>query len=126
MNPSPSSSERPVIRETGRRDTLIAVAVGLILLAFVGYGVMQMGSPVQGNKLSGAIVEKVFIPMKEKQVSFTGRRIEGVREVAGEFILKVRVPPDDRIYEVPVEEPVYLSKKVGDTLTFLRPPSEQK
>ena len=31
-----------------------------------------------------------------------------------------------RTYDVPVEKPVYESKKNGDALTFLRPPSEQR
>jgi hypothetical protein len=84
-----------------------------------------MSPPVPGNKLTGTVIEKVFTPQKERQVSFSGRKIEGVKEIAGEYVLKVRVEPDKRIYEVPVEQPVYDSKKVGDTLTFIRPPSEQ-
>lgn len=126
MNPPPSKPVRPIIPDTHRRDNLIAFGAGLVLLIFVLYGVMQMGSPVKGNKLTGEIVEKVFTPQKERQVSFSGRKIEGTKEIAGEYVLKVRVPPDNRIYEVPVEDSVYESKKVGDSMTFLRPASEQK
>jgi hypothetical protein len=115
-----------VLPSTTKRDALIAAIAGIIVLAFVGYGIVHMASPVQGNKLSGTIVEKIFIPQKEERINFSGRRIEGTKEIAGEFILKVRVDPDGRIYEVPVEEPQYHSKKVGDTLIFLRPPSEQR
>jgi hypothetical protein len=126
MKPPPANHAHVVIRDTHRRDNLIAVGAGLLLLVFVGYGVMHMGSPVKGNKLTGEIVEKVFTEQKERQITFSGRKIKEAREIAGEYVLKVRVPPDNRIYEVPVEEPVYLSKKVGDTMTFMRPPSEQR
>lgn len=126
MNPPPAKPERVVIPDRSWRNTLIAVGAGILLLIFVGYGVLHMGSPVQGNKLTGEIVQKVFTPLKEQQVSFTGRKIEGVKEIAGEYVLKVSVGPEKRIYEVPVERPIFNGKKVGDSLTFIRPPSEQK
>jgi hypothetical protein len=121
----PPKSTPLVIPSTGRRDALIAIIAGLIILAFLAYGVMHMAAPVTGNKLTGTVVEKIFTPQKEQQVSFTGRKIEGTKEIAGEFILKVRVDAQQRTYEVPVEQPIYDSKKVGDSMTFLRPPSEQ-
>jgi hypothetical protein len=124
---SPPQKPAPfVLPNHGLRNTLIAIGAGILLLVFVGYGVLHMGSPVQGNKLTGQIVEKVFTPLNEQQVSFSGRRIEGVKESAGEYVLKVSVGPEKRIYEVPVEQFMYDSRKVGDSLTFLRPPSEQR
>ena len=47
------------------------------------------------------------------------------KEIAGEFMFKVRVESQNRTYEVPVEQELYEMKKVGDEVTFLRPPSEQ-
>ncbi len=126
MTPPPPKPARVVIADHTWRNTLIAVGAGILVLLFVGYGVLHMGSPVQGNKLTGKVVEKVFTPMKERQVSFSGKKIEGVKEIAGEYVLKVSVDPAQRIYEVPVEQYVFDSKKVGDSLTFIRPPSEQK
>ncbi len=114
-----------VVPSTGRRDAFIAIVCGLVILAFLGYGVMHMAEPVVGNKLTGTILEKSFTPQQERQLSFNGRYIEGTKENAGEFILKVRVEEQKRTYEVPVEQELYESKKVGDQMTFLRPPSEQ-
>ncbi len=114
-----------VIPSTGRRDAFIAIVAGLVVLAFIGYGVMHMAQPVTGNKLTGTVIEKVFTPQKERQVSFDGRHLEGAKEIAGEFVLKVRVEEQKRTYEVPVEQELYESKNVGDSVTFLRPPSEQ-
>jgi len=105
---------------------MIAIGVGTLLMIFIGYGLMHMGSPVKGNRLTGTIVEKIFTPQKEQQVTFSGRKIEGVKEIAGEYVLKVRVDVQNRTYDVPVEAAIYNTKKVGDPLTFIRPPSEQK
>ena len=117
---------RIIIPNTSRRDLVIAVAVGLLVLAFIAYGVIRMAAPEAGNKLTGIVVGREFTPFKERQVSFNGRKIEGVQEIDGEYVLKVRVDAVHRTYDVPVEKPVYESKKDGDTLTFLRPPSEQR
>ena len=117
---------RIIIPNTSRRDLAIAVAVGLLVLAFIGYGVVRMAAPETGNKLTGIVVGREFTPFKERQVSFNGRKIEGVQEIDGEYVLKVRVDAVHRTYDVPVEKPVYESKKDGESLTFLRPPSEQR
>lgn len=128
MNPPPSPAKpaRVVLPSTAKRDAFIAGLVALLVLAFIGYGVMHMAEPVAGNKLTGTVIEKIFTPRKERQVSFDGRHIEGAKEIAGEFVLKVRVENEKRTYEVPVEQEVYEGKRLGDSLTFLRPPSEQR
>ena len=126
MNPPPGKGSRVVIvPSTTKRDALIAGFVGLVVLVFVGYGVMHMSQPEAGNKLTGTVIEKTFTPQKEQQVSFSGGHIEGTKEIAGEFVLKVRVESEKRTYEVPVEEEIYKAKNLGDSLTFLRPESEQ-
>jgi hypothetical protein len=126
MNPPPAKPARVIIPSTAKRDAIIGGLVGLLVLVFVGYGVIHMSEPVTGNKLTGTVIEKVFTPRKERQVSFDGRRIEGTREIAGEYLLKVRVENQKRTYEVPVEQSVYDAKQPGDSLTFLRPESEQR
>ena len=124
--PAPTPPPRVVIQDHSWRNTLVAIGVGTLLMIFIGYGLMHMGSPVKGNRLTGTIVEKIFTPQKEQQVTFSGRKIEGVKEIAGEYVLKVRVDVQNRTYDVPVESVIYNTKKVGDPLTFIRPPSEQK
>ena len=117
---------RVIIPNTSKREVFIAIAAGLLVLAFIGYGVMRMAAPVTGNKLTGVVVGREFTPFKERQVSFNGRKIEGVQEIDGEYVLKVRVDAMHRTYDVPVEKPLYEAKKDGDALTFIRPPSEQR
>ena len=123
MNPP---APRVIIASTTKRDAFIAIIAGLLVLAFVGYGILQMSRPVAGNKLTGVVVEKTFTPQKEQMIDFSGRKIERTREIDGEYVLKVRVEAENRVYEVPVEKPVYESKKEGDAMSFLRPESEQR
>ena len=123
MKPVPP---RLVLPSTTKREALVAIAAGLLVLVFVGYGIMQMAKPVQGNQLTGVIVGKEFTPMKERQITFSGKQLKSAREIAGEYVLKVRVAPQNRVYDVPVEKADYESKKEGDTMTFLRPESEQR
>jgi hypothetical protein len=124
--PAPTPPSRVVIQDHSWRNTFIAVGIGIVMLIFLGYGVMHMGSPVKGNRLSGTVIEKVFTPQKEQQISFSGKKIEGVKEIEGEYVLKVRVKEENRTFDVPVEKYTYDSKKVGDSLTFIRPESEWK
>ena len=126
MSLPPAPPSRVIVPNTTRRDALIGGIVGLLILVFIGYGVVHMSQPVTGNKLTGTVIEKVFTPQKERQVSFNGRHIEGTKEIAGEYLLKVRVESQKRTYEVPVEQSVYDARQVGDSLTFIRPPSEQR
>ncbi len=124
MNPP---TPRVVLPSTSRRDTLIAIAVGVLLLIAVGYGVMSMSKPhASDNILIGVVVEKQFTPQKEEQVSFSGRKLEGTKQIDGEYVLKVRVEKENRTYDVPVEKPVYHGKQKGDKMEFVRPPSEQR
>jgi hypothetical protein len=124
MNPP---GPRVVLPDTTRRDTIIAVAIGAVVLFFVGWGIVTMSEPhASANTLVGVVVGKQFTPQKEEQVSFSGRKLEGTRTIEGEFVLKVRVDKESRIYEVPVEKMVYEGKREGDKLEFVRPASEQR
>lgn len=126
MNPQ-APAPKVVVADTTRRDTLIAIVAGVLVLSFVGYGVLWMSKPHESrNILVGVIVEKQFTPQREEQVSFSGRRIEGVKQIDGEYLLKVRVEKENRTFEVPVEKPTFESKRVGDRLEFVRPRSEQR
>lgn len=126
MKPS-GPPPKVVIPKTTLRDALVAGVLALAVLGIIGYGIRYMAQPVAGNKLTGVIVEKQFTPLKEQMVEFSGRAIKGVKESEGEHVLKVRVEAEKgRVFEVPVEKSLYDLKEVGDPLTFIRPPSEQR
>ena len=92
---------RYVAPSTAKRDAFVAVAAGLLVLAFLIFGIMQMGKPALGNQLTGVIVGKEFTPLKERQIEFSGRQLKAAREIDGEYVFKVRVPEASRVYEVP-------------------------
>jgi hypothetical protein len=118
---------RVVVKSTTRRDIFVAVIAGLLILSFVLYGISHLGKREESrNILVGVVAEKQFTPRKEEQVSFSGRRIEGVKQIDGDYVLKVRVEKENRTYDVPVEKPIYESRKVGDKMEFVRPRSEQR
>ncbi len=124
MNPP---RPRVVVRSTTARDALVAAVIAVLVLGFVGYGIFQMSQPVTGNKLSGVIVEKQFTPFKEQRIDFSRSKLERVKESEGEYLLKVRVDSEKgRVFDVPVQKPLYDARNLGDALTFLRPASEQK
>lgn len=117
---------RFVVPSTTKRDAFVAVLAGLFVLAFVVYGIIQMGKPMRGNQLTGVIVGKEFTPQKERQITFSGRQLKSAREIDGEYLFKVRVAKENRVYDVPVEKEEYQAKKEGDAMTFMRPESEQE
>ena len=125
MNPDP---QPPVIvKKNATRDMAITIVFVVLLVAALGFGVVKLRDNPQGNSLRGEIVEKVFIPMKEEIVEFSGRRLKSTRESEGEYVLKVRVDSEGgRVFDVPVPKSLYVSKEKGDSLKFIRPKSEQK
>lgn len=125
MNPVPPP--RVVIKSNTTRDAVITIAAVTALVALLVIGVMQLREKPQGNSLRGKIVEKVFTPMKEEIVEFNGKRMKSNRESDGEYMFKVRVDSEGgRVFEVPVSKLVYVAKNQGDSMTFIRPKSEQK
>ena len=117
---------RALVPNNTVRDAVIAVLAGLLVLGFVLYGISTMAKKGSRNTLTGTVVAKHFTPQRERQISFSGRKLEGAKEVEGEYLLEVHVEEEKRTFEVPVEKPLYESRNVGDSVTFIRPPSEQK
>ncbi len=125
MNPAPQP--RVVLKNNSARETAIAIGCIVAILALLVWGVMQLGEKPTGNMLTGKIVAKEFTPMKEEIVEFKGRHLKSTSQSDGEFVLKVRVDSEGgRVFDVPVTKAAYQAKKEGDSMTFVRPRSEQK
>ena len=124
---TPAPPPRVVIQDHPARDAAITIVAVIALLALLFFGVMQLREKPKGNALRGEIIEKIFTPMKEEVVEFSGRRMKSNRQSDGEYAFKIRVDSEGgRVFEVPVPKSVYVSKDKGDAMTFIRPQSEQK
>ena len=125
MNPAPQP--RVVLKNNTVRDAVIAATCIAAILALLVWGVTQLREKPTGNMLTGEIVAKEFTPMKEEVVEFSGRHLKSTRASDGEFVLKVRVDSEGgRVFDVPVTKADYQAKKEGDSMTFVRPRSEQR
>lgn len=105
-----------VVPSTARRDFLIGLAVGLILLGFAALGFMKMGGGIAGSTLDGVVSNKTFTRYEDAQVTF-GKG--GVHQIEGEYVLECDVK--GHAYLVSVDKDTYNAKKVGDRYIFARP-----
>ena len=121
---------RPIVvaPDTSKRDTVIAIVCGAVVLSLVLAGIFflhdQQGKPSR-NQLTGVIVAKHDSGEREKEISF-GKKGLKTGEADTGFSFEIRVESENRTYEVPVNEGLYRSKKVGETQSFIRPQSEQR
>ena len=125
MNPAPQP--RVVIKGNAKRDALITIVAVVLVLGALAFAITQLNEKPQGNALTGEIVGKEFTPFKEEIVEFSGRHLKSTRTSEGDYVFKVRVDSEGgRVFDVPVTKAMYLSKKEGDSMKFIRPKSEQK
>ena len=127
-NPAPAAPQPPrprvVVPGVNRRDILIGVLIALVGIGFIVAAIFQSGkSP--GNLIIGIVRER-STPAPRETLMTVSRK--GVTEKTADtgYSLKVWVESEKREYEVMVEKDIWEKKKNGDTLEFLRPPSEQR
>ncbi len=116
---------RRVVPDMRLRDTLIAVGAGLAVLAFVIYAILALNRQAGASGgVEGIIVAKEFVSQPETQVT-VGRGGVKSREIAGAYVLRVRVPTEhDKVYRVYVDRAVYDSQREGRRYYFIRPPAK--
>jgi len=129
MNPKPAPSApqprpRVVVSGVNRRDVIIGAVIALALGGFMALAIFQSGKSPE-NLLTGVIRAKNQPAARETLMTVSTR---GVKEKTADtgYSLKVWVESQKREYDVMVMKETYDKKKVGDTIEFLRPPSEQK
>lgn len=123
-NPTPPPPRpRVVVPRVSRRDILIGVLIAVVALGFIAAAIFQSAKP-PGNLLTGVVRER-STPALRETLMIVSRK--GVTEKTADtgYSLKVWVDSEKREYDVMVEKEIWEKKKTGDTLEFLRPPSEQ-
>ena len=116
-----TDGSRWVVPDTWLRDLVIAVGVGLAVLGFVVYAVFALGRQAESTGgVEGIIVAKEFVAQPEMQVT-VGKGGVSSRQIAGEYILRVRVPSEqDKVYRVYVDWKEYEARREGDHYYFVR------
>jgi hypothetical protein len=114
-----------VVVGTTRRDVLIGVSAGIVLIAGLLFGFFQMSHDVVGNGLTGVILSKTFTPLPEEQITI-GKHGVHERRVEGEYVFVVHVEAENKDYTVWIDKQVYDSRQVGDRFYFLRPPRQKE
>ena len=113
---------RRLAPDTRWRDTWLAVGVGLAVLGFVLYAVYALSNQAgTTGGATGMIVAKEFVSQPETQVT-VGKGVVRAQQVAGEYILHVRVPEENnKVYRVYVDPVVYQACHEGERFYFIRP-----
>ena len=117
---TPEPGKPFVVKDTVIRDAAIAIGAGLLVLIFVLYGIGAMSRTVGGDWLSGKIVEKEFRPAPASEISFGSKGLRK-REVAGEYLFKVKVKDVDEPFLVWVDRTTYETHRTGQRFKFPRP-----
>ena len=124
-NPTPPSQRpRVVVPRVSRRDIIVAVLVALAVIGFILFAFLSAGGYQEHNKLSGT-VRAHNKPGPTETLMTVSRK--GVTEKTADtgYALKVWVESEKREYEVMVSKEDWEKTKDGDTMSFLRPKSEQ-
>lgn len=119
---------RVIVPNTSKRDTLIAVGAGLVVLVLIIVGISLLNNQMnlqKENQLSGVIVAKHDAKQVEKEITY-GKKGLSARETDTGYSFDIRVDKENRTYTVPVSRELYEGKKVGEEQSFIRPPSEQR
>jgi len=109
---------RLVVKDTSRRDLLVAITIGCVVLGLLVYAVLNMSTEVVGNTLTGTVKAKHFTPQEEHQITI-GKGGMDQRNLDGEYTLEVDV--SGHIYTVWVDKTIYDGKQIGDPMVFQRP-----
>ena len=108
------------VADTTRRDALIAIVSGFLVLAFIIYAIFYLSGRVTGHNIKGVITAKRFQPDPQTQITI-GQQGLSKKKVAGEYTFEVSEDSTQRTYVVWVDPRVYQAKKVGDAFEFPRP-----
>ena len=119
----------PIPEKTTARDAIIGAVcavVALLALTFAFLHFKNMEEPRRAM-ITGVVIEKVFTPAPapEQQITYGSKGLKA-EQIAGEYILKVRVVPGNRTYDVPVDQRWYHQTSLGEPLTFMLPASERQ
>ncbi len=125
--PSPEPKKPLLVVPSGmsRRDIITAIIIAVAVIGFIAFSVFHVGTWQSGNLISGIVTGHSATGDRETLLDVSRKGVKSSTADTG-YSLKVFVKKENRTYDVMVERDVWEKKKDGDTLEFLRPPSEQQ
>ncbi|HEX8373188.1 MAG TPA: hypothetical protein VF585_10440 [Chthoniobacterales bacterium] len=116
MAPEASSPDprRVIPSGASKREIIIAVLGALLLIALVGYAVMNMGGQSAENAITGKVVSKRFEPRPETQLTIGQGGVQR-NDLAGRYFISVKAASTGELYNVVLSEEDYQRVDVGDT-----------
>lgn len=111
---------RQIPRDTSKRDTLIAVLVGVGLVAFLVTAILVTFERAGSRGVHGIIVEKRFLVLPSTEIS-VGSKGLSKKDIPGEFFFIVRDQIKGTMYTLSVSEEVYGRYSEGDEYFFAGP-----
>ncbi len=127
--PPKPKGPRVIVSGVNRRDVIIGVLVALAVIAFIAFFVISSSGYKERNKLDGIVRGHNSPGARETQFTMglekTPRKPVTEKTIDTGYSLKVWVKSEKREYEVMVSKEDWDKAKDGDTLSFLRPKSEQ-
>jgi hypothetical protein len=113
-------TSRQIPRDTSKRDTLIAIVVGVGLVAFLVSAILITFEHVGTRGVHGRIIEKTFVvePVTEITVGAGGLK---KKDTPGEYSFKVRDEIKGTVYTLSVSKEVFDRYAEGDEYFFSGP-----
>ncbi len=109
---------RVVKPKTPVRVIVTAVAIALIVLAFIVIAMWESGRGISDARMRGTVVSKEFVPEEERQITLGRDGGVNARDVDGQRMLTVEVTSSDgtsKTYTVWLNKERYDAVKVGDS-----------
>lgn len=115
---------KPLVVKKSKRDLVLGILGGLVLLGVIIFGLLNMSRSVSGKGLTGKITAKHFTPQPAETQITVGKGGLQQRQVDGDYRFEVFVEGENKTYTVWVDKKVYEAQEVGDLFFFLRPARE--
>lgn len=111
----------PVVVKSSKKEAILGVLGGLLLLGAIIYGFVHTSEGVVGQGLTGKITAKHFEPQAPETQITIGKGGVKQRQIDGEYRFEVFVEAENKYYTVWVDKTVYEAQKEGDLFYFMRP-----
>jgi hypothetical protein len=119
VNAATPPKKKPFVVKSRKKDLVIGIVAGALILGFVLWAIGSMGNRVADKWITGTVTAKHFTPQPEQQITIGKGGVDD-RKIDGEYTFEIVA--DGKNYTVWVDKSVYNSRNVGESFRFQRPP----